>query len=116
MTSFVYVVQNHLRYDSENGELKPRYDVSPAEEFGKLRFLLSPRATLHRPEETIAQIRLRLTSFSDRDYLLLIGHPVFIGWATVIAAQVNHGRVRLLVWSGKERRYAPVESNLMLRP
>lgn len=112
MVSYVYVVQNHLRYDSEQGELKPRYDISSAEGFGKLRFILNPRATLQRPAEVIAKMSLVLNGFTDSDYLLLIGHPVFIGWATAIAARCNHGRVRLLVWSGKEKRYTSVESAL----
>lgn len=111
----VYVVQNHLRYDPELGELVPRYNISPAERFGKLKFILSPRATTARPEEVIAKMDLILRNFTDEDFLLLIGNPVLIGWATALAAAHNKGRVQLLVWSGKERDYTPVKSHLPIQ-
>lgn len=111
----VYVVQNHLRYDPEQGELVPRYNISPAERFGKLKFLLTPRATIARPEEVIAKMDLILRNYGDEDYLLLIGHPVMIGWAMALAAAHNQGRVQLLVWSGKDRDYAPVKSTLPIQ-
>jgi N-acetyl-beta-hexosaminidase len=53
-----------------------------------------------------------LRDFSDDDYLLLIGNPVFIGWATAIAAAYNEGRVNLLMWSGKEKGYREVKAIL----
>lgn len=111
----VYVVQNHLRYDPEQGELVPRYNISPAERFGKLTFILSPRANAQRPEEVVAKMDLILAGFTDDDYLLPIGNPALIGWAMAIAAAHNGGRVQLLVWSGKERAYTPVKSSLPIR-
>jgi sugar/nucleoside kinase (ribokinase family) len=111
----VYVVQNHLRYDPEKGELVPRYNISPAERFGKLKFILTPRATAARPEEVIAKMDLILRGFTDADYLLLIGNPVLIGWATALAAAHNGGRVQLLVWSGKDQDYTPVKSRLPIQ-
>lgn len=111
----VYVVQNHLRYDPDQGELVPRYDVSPAERFGTIRFILTPRANMNRPEELVAKMDLILAGFNDEDYLLPIGNPALIGWAIAIAAAHNGGKVRLLVWSGKERDYAEVKAVLPIR-
>lgn len=111
----VYVVQNHLRYDSTKGELVPVYNISPAERFGKLRFILNPRATLERPEEAIAKMDLILRGYTDDDYLLLIGNPVLIGWATALAAAHNGGRIALLVWSGKDKDYSPVKTRLPIQ-
>ena len=113
--SYVYVVQNHLRYDPDKGETVPCYDVSPAEKFGELRFLLSPTATLQKPAEAIAKMDMLLNRFCDDDYLLLIGNPAMIGWATAIAAAHNEGRVQTLVWSSRERRYRVVRSLLPIR-
>lgn len=111
----VYVVQNHLRYDPEQGELVPRHNISPAERFGKLKFILTPRANTQRPEEVIAKMDLILAGYCDDDYLLPIGNPALIGWAMAIAAAHNEGRLRLLVWSGKDRDYTPVKSLLPIR-
>lgn len=111
----VYVVQNHLRYDPERGELVPRYNISSAEKFGDLKFILNPRATIQRPAEVIAKMDLILQSFRDEDFLLLIGNPVLIGWATAIAAAHNEGRVQLLIWSNKDQHYSPVRSFLPIR-
>jgi hypothetical protein len=88
----------------------PRYDLSPAEEFGTLQFLLSPVTVPSKPEKTIATLREKLRNFSDEDYLLLIGSPVFIGWATTIAADFNEGRVRLLQYNGSQKRYHVVSA------
>lgn len=110
----VYVVQNPMRYDPELGRVVPRYDLQPAERFGKLRVLFNERTSL-KPEEAkraIAKMNLVLRSFTDDDYLLLIGNPALIGYATGLAAANNSGKVRLLVWSGKDRDYAVVESRL----
>lgn len=111
----VFVVQNHLRYDTEKGELVPVHNISPAERFGKLQFILTPRQTIARPEEVIAKMDLILRGYTDDDYLLLIGNPVLIGWATALAAAHNSGRVQLLVWSGKEKDYTPVKTRLPIQ-
>lgn len=111
----VYVVQNHLRYDPDQGELVPRYNISSAERFGKLRFILNPRCNTQRPEEVVAKMDLILAGYTDEDYLLPIGNPALIGWAVALAAAHNEGRVRMLVWSGKDRNYAEVSCLLPVR-
>jgi len=113
--SFVYVVQHHLRYDPTLGELVPRYDLKPAERWGRLRFVLDAKTTLQRPEVVIAKMDLVLSSFTDQDYLLPIGNPVLIGWAIAIAAANNEGRVKVLVWSGRDQCYTTAESRLPIQ-
>lgn len=108
----VFVVQSHLRYDPEKGRLVSRYDVSPAAEWGEIHFLLPPRATVDDPEQTVAVLDAALRHYTDQDYLLLIGHPVLIGWATALAAAHNFGRVNCLVWSNRTSAYTVVESCL----
>lgn len=108
----VYVVQHHLRYDPDLGELVPRYNLQPAERWGKLRFILDSRATVQRPEAVIAKMDLVLQGFTDDDYLLPIGNPVLIGWAMALAAANNEGKVAVLVWSSRDQRYTPAKSRL----
>lgn len=108
----VFVVQNHLRYDPDRGELVPRYNITPATRFGPLKFLLTPRETVMDPSAVIEKMDRALRVYSDSDYLLLIGNPVLIGWATSLAAAHNEGRISLLVWSGREKAYRAVKSIL----
>ncbi len=108
----VFVVQNHLRYNPDIGQLVPRYDISPAVDFGDFKFLLKPRETIAYPETVIKTMDEGLRNFSDDDHLLLIGNPVLIGWATSIAAAHNNGRVSLLVWSGRDKAYRAMKSVL----
>jgi hypothetical protein len=110
--SVVYVVQNPLRYDSERGQLIPRYDVTSASSFGRLKFLPTARGAILDPQEAVRKLDSVLRHFSDEDHLLLIGNPVLIGWATALAASHNDGRVSLLVWSGREKAYRAVKSVL----
>ena len=109
--STVYVVQDTMYKDS-NGELKSRFDLSPAEEFGTLRRMLSQSARPFESEHVIGQLHDELSLFSDDDYLLLIGNPCLIGFAVAIASDVNEGRVNVLQWNGKNKQYIAVQAKL----
>lgn len=111
--SRVFVVQNHLRLDPATQEFVPRYNISPAAQFGEIVYLLPPRTSASNPASVIDRLTDALRDFRDSDYLLLIGHPCFIGWAVAIAAARNRGRVRSLVWSSG--RYVVVEATLPIQ-
>ena len=115
MKSRVYVVQQHFRYDPDRDELVPRYDLTPATKWGKLCILLHGKAGIEQPQQVVAKMNLLLGTFCDDDYLLLIGNPALIGWATAIAAAHNEGRVKQLIWSGELRDYKVVSSCLPVR-
>lgn len=84
--SRVFVVQNHVRFDGATQRLLPKYDISSAAKYGEIVYVLPPRASVACPDEVIATIAKSLADFGPDDYLLPIGHPCFIGWATAIAA------------------------------
>jgi hypothetical protein len=108
MPGRVFIVQKHVKYNKRTGDLTPKFDMSSAEAYGEFVYLLSPLAQPTDPVETIAKLRKTLAGFCDDDVLLLVGNPCFIGLATAIASDINEGRVRLLQWSGKHRRYHEV--------
>lgn len=110
--STVYVVQDHRRYDKETGCFVPVHDLTPAQEYGELRYLLTPTAAPWHPTSVLPDLWAGLKDFSDEDFLLLTGNPILIGWATAVAADFNEGRVKLLQWHGREQRYIPVESQV----
>jgi hypothetical protein len=96
--STVFIVQNQQRRSHDNSGFVPRYDFTPAEQYGDLEFLLGPAAGPFRPESIIAELHEKLVSFSNEDYLVLVGNPCIIGWAVAIAADYNDGDLRLLQW------------------
>lgn len=108
----VYIVQDHRRYNRDTGQYEPVHDLTPAEEYGPLKYLLSPTAAPWNPETVMPELWDGLADFGDADHLLLTGNPILIGWATAVAADVNDGRVNLLQWHGRERRYTPVSAQV----
>lgn len=112
--SRVYAVQNTMTHDGRGG-LVAKFDLSPAQKFGDLQFLLGPSASPFNPETVILQLHDQLQHYTDEDYLLMVGNPILIGWATSIAAHHNSGYVRCLQWSGTARGYTCVEAALWHR-
>lgn len=116
-TGRVFVVQDHRRW--ERGKLVPRFDITDAERFGEVVTLLAHDANPHVPGDSAKRLMSALEDFSDGDYLLAIGNPVFIGWAFAYAAAYNKGRVKTLVWerdptdrTRRRSRYISVSSDL----
>ena len=108
----VFVVQDSRRYNKLTGQFEKVHDISPAEEHGELRYLLTPTASPFNPDNIIHELHDGLRDFSDGDHLLLVGNPILIGWATAIAADYNEGRVSVLQWSGKDKRYIVVSAQV----
>lgn len=102
----VYVVQQQTLRDGT-----PKYDLSPAEDFGELVYVLDETASPFRPGPVWERICDRMSYFQDGDFLLPIGNPVFIGMATAMAASLAP-TVGMLVWSSKEQRYIAVTAEM----
>ena len=90
----VFVVQEH-----------PDYDYSPALEYGEAVALLSPYDKLYDMDLARRKMTSKLHKFGELDYLLLTGHPAAIALAALIAASFNYGRVKVLIWDRRMRRY-----------
>ena len=90
-------------------------NILPAREYGELDVLLPAGQITLSPGPTIFKLRKKLTNFSDEDYLLLIGDPIAIGLASMVAASFNNGRVSFLKWDKQERQYFSVKADLNRR-
>lgn len=108
----VYVVQDHRRYDKDIGDYVSVHDLSPAQEYGELKYLLSPTAAPWATDSVVRDLAEGLRDFCNDDYLLMVGNPVLCGLATAIACDVNDGFLRFLQWNGRERRYTAVEAQV----
>lgn len=111
-TSLVYVVSEPLRWDSVTGQWVKSKNLSPARRFGELVYLLPPgNEAPDDPAQVIKTLREKLRDFSPSDYLLPVGHPLYIAWATAVASQVCPF-VTLLHWKPEERAYHAVPADL----
>lgn len=106
--SKVYVVQAQSVW--RGGSLVPKYDVSDAERYGELVYVF--KKTVPLDPSSVAKLDVTLAKFTADDYLLLIGNPCLIGWATALAARATGGWVKMLQWSGKFQRYLLIEAKI----
>lgn len=109
--SFVFVVQNQHHSDGE-GNLIPKFDLTPAQKFGTIIHLLSPTARPFNPGPIVQELHRKLSNYTPRDYLLLLGSPTLIGWTTAIAAHYAGGRINLLQWDGRAKEYQAIVAEL----
>ena len=93
----VYVVQD-----------QPAKNLLPAQDYGKLKFMLPVITSQLNVQDSVEKIRSELADFQHDDYLLPIGDPVLIGAAVAIAGKKTGGSVRCLKWDKQERRYYEV--------
>ena len=109
--SRVFVIQNVCWKNPTSGQWESKYDLTPAEQYGELVFLLEPDANPFNAAQVTAELMARLGDYGDDDHLLLIGNPALIGLAVATAAAYNDGKVRLLQCD-RRRRYIPVQADL----
>jgi hypothetical protein len=106
--SRVYITQNPMRRDFNNGELVYKYDLTAAREYGELDIILQSGPVLISPDIAIKQLRAKLRNFQPNDWLVCLGDPVVIAAASAIIAEVNGGVVPVLVWDRMIRKYLSV--------
>jgi len=110
--SKVYVIQNQLMRDRKTGEMRPKFNLSAAEDYGELVFLLDSSSVPFYSPSIISQLQEKLKDYKPEDSLLLIGNPCFIGWAVALAAKSTNGLVRMLQWHNQSESYILIEGDL----
>ena len=108
----VYVVQKQMKVDPRTGDMVPRFDLTQADHFGRIEFLLSPKARPYSAGGIITELYNKLDTFSDEDHLLLVGNQCLVGFAMSVAADVNEGRVNILQWSGRDQAYVEIKADI----
>lgn len=89
--SIVYVVS------AVNGK-----NLLPAKEFGKLHVILGGGETNY---EAWGKLTTALEQMNSSDYLLLIGHPLHIGFAVHIVMKLWSPDVKFLIWDRVNYNY-----------
>lgn len=90
-----------------------KHNVWKAQQFGSLQAVFPVNQRFFGDtEEVIEAAHQCLAGFDDDDFLLLTGDPVAIGIATSIAAKMNGGKYKVLVWDRFREMYHPAQINL----
>lgn len=84
-------------------------DLRPAAEFGDVVVLLEHNQSLLSPVPTVRALKEKLRDFSDDDYILPVGDPALIATVSMVAAEMNHGRVKLLKWDKGLHKYFVIQ-------
>jgi hypothetical protein len=90
MNNIVYIVQD-----------SPGKNLLPAKEYGELFILLNGNEST---PQAIDKLRTKLSAFSSKDSLLLIGNPMFIGLAMLYAHEKSP-TINVLLWDREHYRY-----------
>lgn len=87
-----------------------KLDLSEAEQFGPLRFAF-PGPDRPPPLDRAGPVLKQFMSdFRPDDRLLIAGDMDLVAFAAVLAAKATGGRLTLLKWHSRDRRYFEVEA------
>lgn len=113
--SRVFVVHQPTGRDRATGAIKPTMDLSPALEYGELRFILREwENPFNDLDATASEVRRVLLGegFNHDDWLLLVGNPVLIGLVAAEASRHTGGFLNMLQWDRTAHRYLSVSAQL----
>lgn len=109
----VFVLSNQLKTGAD-GRLVPKFNFSEAKKFGDIRIVLQASCnTLENPDQIVESLHDELCDFTAQDYLLPLGNPALIGWATTVATYYAGGAVTILSWDRHNKQYRPVTVELL---
>jgi len=115
--STVFVSQETLKKNHTTGYMQQMPSLAPAEEFGEVQVLLGFSEALDMGDvKMLWTLRERLAMFSDSDYILPLGSPTVMALTVALAAEINHGRVKILQWDRETSRYIVREFDLHAQP
>ena len=98
----VYIVQEN-----------PNVNVIGAGRFGDLIPLLPPGRQITLSSSPVVKLlKTKLKDFSNNDYLLAMGDPVAIAVASMVASDINNGKVNMLKWDRENQCYYNVPIDL----
>jgi hypothetical protein len=109
MTSIVYAVQRPCFFSRSEQKWVDKFDLSPAEHYGKLVYCLPPGNVPHDLATSIDTLSQALKDYKAQDYLLAVGDPVAIVAAGLIAGKQTGGSVTVLKWDHYNREYTPYD-------
>lgn len=99
----VYFVQEPLKRDRA-GNVVSRFNLSSVERYGRVVNLFTwgelkdEGMSLDMGGDLLPRLREKLKDYRDGDWIVPTGNPALIGLVTLVAADINEGRVQMLDW------------------
>jgi hypothetical protein len=110
-TGIVYVTQD-VMVRGADGAMQRKFNTEPAQQYGSVRTLLAGNTRMFSSVHVVRMLKEQLRSFSENDYLLLLGDPSVMAAASAIASARNGGRFKILVWDRMMFGYVPVQIDI----
>lgn len=101
----VFLVQRPCWLNRETGMWEDKLDLTPAEDFGEIHEILPPGNVSSDMASNLRDIREGMRSFSNDDFLILLGDPVAMSIAACVAMQKTDGRIKMLKWDKFKNAY-----------
>ena len=110
----VFIVQRPTQRDPSTGGVVPSMDLSPANEWGEVVFLLRDSENPFGDVDATAKEVERMLDdhgYDSEDFLLLVGNPALIGIVAAVASAYSP-KMQFLQWSKADHGYRPVVVNI----
>lgn len=112
----VYVVQEPL-FKDKRGQIRSKFDLSPAEAYGELNYVLNWSDPLELDiRQMLWKIRKALLNFTENDYLLMVGNPTAMALTAAVANERTDGCFRLLYWDNMKEEYRADQIDMHAQP
>jgi hypothetical protein len=108
----VYVIYEPMKFDAASHTVKRWADLSPAAEFGDLKFILPAGQVPMDLSGLLPKLKDAFKDFRSTDYLMAIGNPALLAWGAALASKAAQGKLQVLVWQTSAKRYQAVAADL----
>lgn len=107
MTSITHMSVCHVVQES------PGKNLLPARDHGEIRVLLTTSDVHRGMTHCISVLKEKLAEFRcDKDFLILVGDPVFMGIAMILVSETSEGSFQILRWDRESYKYLPIDIRL----
>jgi hypothetical protein len=88
-------------------------NLLPARDHGEIQVMLTEHDVRKGLHHCTLKLREKMADFRcDKDFLILIGDPVFMGIAMVFASEMSEGDFQILRWDRERYKYDPIDIRL----
>jgi hypothetical protein len=94
----VFIPQHPYKFDREKRENLNDGDLSGVLTFGHPLFMLPRGIKYNKLRQAVKRLEVAMFDYSDRDYLLVVGDPVVVAAAVVIASRKVRGPINIIRW------------------
>lgn len=103
-----FIINEPLTRDPLTGRMDRKMDLSKAEDYGEIVHVLPAGTLMNDLDHMIEEMHRVLADYTEEDYLVLVGNPIAICVAGMIAGARTEGRINVLRWHNRHQCYEAV--------